>query len=112
MWCYDLASPNKGVHAYPYIYQIWAYDALDLLAVKNGAKSSYAIKPYATWSFSLPFENPTDGHLLGGAAYDSEHDLLYISQLSEDTNFNPLIHVFKIDTTVKVPQAPSSMQAH
>ena len=34
--CYDPDDFNKGGHAYPYSYYAWAYDALDLLAAKQG----------------------------------------------------------------------------
>jgi hypothetical protein len=111
IWCYDPASLNKGTHAYPYVYQVWAYDANDLASVKNGSKSADAITPYATWTFNLPFENATDMHALGGVAYDVQHQLIYLSQLSEDANSNPIIHVFKVDTTVKIPAPPTGLQA-
>lgn len=91
---------------------MWAYDANDLLAVKHGSKTPYEIRPYATWTFPLPFENPNDAHSLGGVAYDAQHQLIYLSQLSEDVNASPLIHVFKVDTTVKIPGSPSALQVH
>jgi hypothetical protein len=110
VWCYDLASPNKGTHAFPYVYQVWAFDANDLIAVKHGSTTPYEIKPYATWTIHLPFENSNDAHALGGVAYDAQHQLIYLSQLSEDVNASPLIHVFKVDTTVKIPGPPSALQ--
>src|SRR3990172_4908918 len=67
--CSDPAEVNKGYHAYPYRHQIWAYDALDLLAVKNGTKNPWDVQPYGTWTFTLPFDN--DGRKrIYGAAYD------------------------------------------
>jgi hypothetical protein len=53
--CGDPADSSKGVHAYPYRYQVWAYDANDLLAVKNGTKAAHQPQPYAVWTFNLPF---------------------------------------------------------
>ncbi len=38
--CNDPADDSKGTHAYPYRYQVWAYDANDLLAVKNGYEAA------------------------------------------------------------------------
>ena len=54
-WCHDPTSANKGTHAYPYHYYVWAYDANDLAAVKAGQKQPWEVKPYAVWPFSLPF---------------------------------------------------------
>jgi hypothetical protein len=108
-WCYDPADNSKGTHAYPYQYQVWAYDANDLLAVKNGTKQQYAVQPYAIWNFNLPFENAGSSHLIGGAAYDSQTTNIYISQECEDINCNPVIHVFKVTpgTIASSPPLPA-----
>ncbi|HUN75606.1 MAG TPA: hypothetical protein VMU40_13915 [Steroidobacteraceae bacterium] len=108
--CYDPANGNKGVHAYPYVYQIWAYDANDLAAVKSGSKSAYQIAPYGVWTFHLPFES-ADQHLLGGTGFDPTNNLIYLSQLNEDANSNPIIHVFKVNGGLAVPEAPGAVQA-
>src|SRR5207244_1724953 len=34
--CFDPDDDSKGTHSYPYAYQIWAYDGLDLIKVKKG----------------------------------------------------------------------------
>ena len=51
-WCYDPSDSSKGTHAYPYRHQVWAYDANDLLSVKNGQKQPYDITPYAIWELT------------------------------------------------------------
>lgn len=94
--CGDPADPYKGTHAYPYVYQVWAYDANDLLAVKNGSKLQYEIKPYATWQFNLPFEG-NGTHFIGGVAYDENTRNLYVSQQCEDENCAPIIHAFRVN---------------
>jgi hypothetical protein len=94
--CGDLADPYKGTHAYPYKYQVWAYDANDLLAVKNGSKQQYAVQPYAIWNFNLPFEGTGSTHLIGGAAYDAQTNKIYLSQQCADSSCAPVIHVFKV----------------
>jgi hypothetical protein len=94
--CNDPADSSKGTHAYPYKYQIWAYDANELVAVKNGVKQQWAVTPYAVWNFSLPFENANDAHLIGGAAYDPQTHKLYISQQCADAYCTPIIHVFQV----------------
>ena len=40
-WCYDPTTSDKGSHAYPYRYQIWAYDLNDFAAVKAGQKQPW-----------------------------------------------------------------------
>ena len=93
--CGDPADESTGTHAYPYKYQVWAYDANDLLAVKSGTKQQYEPQPYTVWNFNLPFENNNSAHFLGGAAYDPQANLIYLSQMSSDSA-GPVIHVFKV----------------
>lgn len=111
-WCYDPSDSSKGDHAYPYVYQVWAYDANDLLAVKQGSKQPYEVQPYAVWAFNLPFENSSDQHLLGGAAYDPASNRIYISQRCEDANCAPVIQVFKVNGSVVNPSPPGNVQVH
>jgi hypothetical protein len=115
--CYDPASIYKGGHAYPYVYQVWAYDANDLLSVKNGQKNPWDIRPYAVWKYNLPFEKSSDLHDVGGAAYDPATQRIYISQMCADTGCNPIIHVFKVnvgsssaDTTPPSPPTALKVQ--
>lgn len=103
--CGDPADDSKGTHAYPYKYQVWAYDANDLLAVKNGSKQQYEPQPYAVWTFNLPFEDDLNMHFLGGAAFDPQTNLIYISQKSVDTS-GPVIHVFKVQGGTVVTALP------
>lgn len=108
-WCLDPADSDKGTHAYPYAYQVWAYDANDFLAVKNGSKRQYDVRPYAVWSFHLPFENAQGPHKLGGTAYDQKNGLIYVSQECADTACNPIIHAFKVDLSAP-PAAPRQIR--
>jgi hypothetical protein len=93
--CNDPVNSYQGTHAYPYVYQIWAYDMLDLLDVKNGIADPWEVIPYATWNFDFPITD--ENKQIGGVAYDAETDMLYISQLRID-GFDafPLVHAFKI----------------
>lgn len=92
-WCYDPEDSNKGGHAYPYNYYVWAYDALDLSAVAKSQKQPWEIRPYAVWPLNLEFA-AYNTHL-GGVAYDPYTGRLYVSQiLTDDTR--PLIHVFTL----------------
>lgn len=102
----------KGPHAYPYIYQVWAYDANDLASVKSGAKKPWEVMPYATWALPFPVA-PT--HLFGGAtAYDPASGRIFIVQPQGDApdkyNKMPVVHVFKIDlTSLSLDQALSKI---
>lgn len=110
-WCFDPTDNSKGVHAYPYVYQVWAYDANDLIAVKNGSKSQYSIQPYATWTFTLPTTPANDPHEIGGAAYDAQNNIIYVSEECADSNCDPIIHAFKV-TGVALPDPPQNLAVH
>jgi len=110
--CYDPADSSKGTHAYPYVHQIWAYDVQELIAVKNGQKQAWSIRPYAVWTFNLPFA--TSSRLLKGAAYDPQTRRMYISQYNGDGE-KPVIHVFAVNSAVAAdtvpPSAPTALSA-
>jgi hypothetical protein len=92
--CNDPIMPDeKGPHAYPYRYQLLAYDANDLLAVKNGTKQPFQVQPYnATSPWVLP--QFTNYHPQGSAAaFDPETGRLYIRV---EAATNPVIDVFQI----------------
>ena len=97
-YCYDPTSSDKGSHAYPYRYQIWAYDLNDFAAVKAGTKQPWEITPYGVWPLELP--TPEKTVRLGGVGYDPVHQLLYVSQMYADTDgyaSRPVIHVLQIN---------------
>ena len=96
-WIHDPEESAKGPHAYPYDYQVWAYDVLDLAAVKAGQRQPWEVKPYRVWTLKLPF--PAKKTHLGGVAYDPQSDRVYLAQLYADVvGFDPLpvIHVFQV----------------
>lgn len=105
--CYDPMQAAKGTHAYPYRYQMWAYDLADFAAVKAGAKAPWQIVPYAIWPFDLP--TPAKEIQIGGVAYDPEHQLLYVSQMYGDLDGccarRPIIHTLKINAPSSVPSS-------
>lgn len=53
--CIDPIDSSKGGHAYPYRFQVWAYDANDLVRVRRGEVQPWEIKPYDIWTLDLPF---------------------------------------------------------
>lgn len=107
-YCYDPTSDDKGTHAYPYRYQIWAYDLNDFAAVKAGKKQPWDVMPYAVWPLELPTAEKTVR--LGGVGYDAERQLLYVSQMYADSDgyaFRPVIHTFQINAAGGSADAPA-----
>jgi hypothetical protein len=91
IWCYDPADSSKGTHAYPYVPEVWAYDAAELAAVRAGRMRPWQVRPYAAWRLSLPFDAPQ----IGGAAYDPAHGLIYLTHQYTD-GAAPVIDVFSV----------------
>ncbi len=90
-WCYDPESSNKGDHAYPYSYFVWAYDVNDYVAAKQGAKQPWDVVPYTGWTFSQ-FGN---GGSLGGVAWDPTARRMYLLAPGTDGH-QPLVHVYSV----------------
>jgi hypothetical protein len=89
--CNNPLSANSGFHAPPYRVQVWAYDALDLLAVAEGKKKPWEPRPYAVWGLTLPFERPQ--RTLQSAAFDPATNRIFIAPSSGE---EPLVHVMKV----------------
>jgi hypothetical protein len=95
--CFDPTSSDKGQHAYPYRYQMWAYDLNELAEVRAGRRDPWSVKPYGVWPFELPFPEPSVR--IGGVAYDAARQRIFIAQSQADRDgyaFRPLIHVFRV----------------
>jgi hypothetical protein len=108
--CNDPNRGGKGQHSFggKYAYQIWAYDANDFLAVKNGTKNPWDIVPYTTWQFQLL----SPSCVIGGTSYDPASGRLYVCELGADTeasySYLPVIHAFQITGgTAPSPTPPS-----
>lgn len=89
----DPNRPYQGPHAPPYIYQVWAYDIHDLIAVRNGELQPWEVQPYDVWQLDLPYESGATQ--IGGVAYDSASGQLFVSQLYGNDAY-PVIHAFDI----------------
>lgn len=111
-YCYDPANTAKGAHAYPYFYRVWAYNANDLMKVKEQKVNEdteqpfkpWDIEPYAIWNLDLPFS--IEWAQILGAAYDARSQRIYISQYGgERAGFKPLplIHAFYLDMDIPSP---------
>lgn len=101
-YCYDPHDSSKGVHSYPQVNQIWAYDVNELIDVKKGLKNRWEPIPYATWNVSLP----TPGRYIISAAYDPNNRRIFVAQGFADGTA-PLFHVFRV---AGEPSASSSLQ--
>jgi hypothetical protein len=89
--CYDPVDSSKGTHAYPYVHQVWAYDALDLLAVKDALIQPWEVQPYQIWR--LNEMDASGGATIRGAAFDPQSGKVYIT---EGYGEEPLVHVYGI----------------
>ena len=108
MLCYDPAGSDKGSHAYPYRYQVWAYDLNDFAAVKAGTKQPWEVVPYGVWPLNFP--TPEGTVRLSGVAYDAQRQLLYISQRGADPDgyaSRPIIHVFQLNSSPGAITSPT-----
>lgn len=92
--CYDLESTSRGGHSYPYVYQVQAFSADDLAAVKAGTKTHNELMPYAVWSLSFP--QSATNHTIAGVAYDPDTQRLFVRQGAADGTA-PLYQVFQLD---------------
>lgn len=104
-WCYDPASSDQGAHAYPYVYQVAAYDVNELAAVFAGNKQFYQVKPYAKWQLTMQFGN--HGAEIGGVAWDPVNKRIFVTARYGDVDqanyvFAPMVHVFKVQTPAGV----------
>ena len=95
-YCYDPLDSGKGTHGYPYIYQVWAYDANDMAKVRSGQLQPWDVRPYATWQLNLPYGTFGSAFYLG-AAYDAVTGRIFLSQTQSGADgTRPIVHVFKI----------------
>jgi len=97
-YCYDPVTFDKGQHAYPYRFQMWAYDLMDLAAVAEGKRDPWEPVPYGVWPLEIPFSVGAVPRILS-VTFDPERRLVYLAQFKGDPDgysFRALIHVFRI----------------
>ena len=92
--CGDPVELAQGTHAYPYRYQVWAYDAADLASVHAGEAAPESVEPYDVWELTLPY-SPQQTEI-GGATYDAATGRIFVSQAFADGD-HPVIHVFTLN---------------
>lgn len=87
-----------GIHgegAAPYRRQVTAFDANDLLAVKNGTKNPYDVRPYEWWTLSGPQSTCADFRY-SGLAYDPISRRIFAAF---EYGTRPEIHVWQVGGT-------------
>lgn len=97
-YCEDPTNSDKGQHAYPYQFQVWAYYLDELAEAANGIVPPWSILPYNVWKLEVP-TIPTLQPLCGGITYDSITRTIYLSQMKADIDGysnRALIHSWKI----------------
>jgi hypothetical protein len=114
-YCYDVQYEWTGPHSKSnpdgsstYKRWVWAYDANDLVTVKNGEKNPWDIKPYAVWELVSPFQ----GANIQGVGYDPATQRLYVSLTYVD-GAQPVIAVYHINlsgTPQPAPRPPTSLR--
>ncbi|MFN9717093.1 MAG: Calx-beta domain-containing protein, partial [Planctomycetota bacterium] len=92
----DRSRPDSGFHSRNgnYKYQIWAYDIEDFMAVRNGSRASWEIKPTRVVNFDLP--TPEASKHIGGTAFDPATGRLYVVQQFAGSDSTPIIHVYQL----------------
>lgn len=89
-------TTDKGTHTDPYVYRIWAYDANDLVAVKQGKLKPWEPRPYGLWNLTLPYPS---GRTRCGGVFDPATSRLYLSQQFSDKDPAqgwPVMHVYQV----------------
>jgi hypothetical protein len=102
IYCYDPTNHYKGTHGYPYRGFVWAYDANDLVRVKQGHRKPWDLKPYATWTLDAPFMSHARSAILG-ATYDPATQRVFVS-LGFADGTAPVVAVYKLSVAPSAPQ--------
>lgn len=107
--CNDPVDGSKGTHAYPYRHQVWAYDANDLLAVKQWLRQPWEVQPYAVWELTEMDDTGSAG--ISGMVFDPQRNRVYIT---EDYGDEPVVHVYQIETppVVRLNGRPADRAIH
>jgi hypothetical protein len=90
-WCMDPTDHSKGFHGYPYQHFVWAYDANDLLKVKNGDKKPWDLRPYETWT--LAGANDKGTARMRSVTFDPMTRRIYMTEEYAD---EPRVHVWQV----------------
>lgn len=88
--CYDPTDFNRGNHGPDYRPMMWAVDANDALAVKQGTKKPWDIQPYAIWTLpGMPIAGVQN--LMRAGYYDPATKRFYVA-----SGDSPKVYVYEI----------------
>ncbi len=104
-YCYDETNSDKGGHGFPYRHQVWAYDAVDLLAVRQKKKSPWDVRPYTTWTLT-EMSGGVGTASMRGAAYDPQTRRWYMTQETEGGS--PTVHVYEVRVGASLSGPPGN----
>jgi PKD repeat protein len=105
---HDGALDGKGPHTLngDYVLQVWAYNANDFVAVKQGTLQPWQVQPYDVWNFTLPIP----AYEVGGVAFDPNTGRIYVAlpNLDQQAPFSslPLIAVFQVNLNAPASTHP------
>ena len=108
--CYKDDGPPScrgtgGYSAPPYKTQVWAFDANELLAVKNGQKPPWQVSPYAVWQLGFEYLPNSVGY--AGGTFDPATGRVF---LIENNGEDPIVHVLKINAPRLPPGPPKNLR--
>lgn len=111
-FCYDPVITAKGTHSFPYKAWLWVYDGNDFVAVKQGTKQAWEIRPQV---FELPLPFSDKYSTLLATAYDQAKGRLFVFQEggeraipgSNAYGYAPLVSVFQVSLTPGPTPAPT-----
>jgi parallel beta-helix repeat protein len=103
--CYDPDYTYKGGHAFPYTEFVWAYDANDLLAAKNGTKNPWDVLPYTGWAFKVNGDDP--GGQRVSVSWDAATRTAYVVVAHTTSARTPTVHAYQIGTPVLDTEFPT-----
>jgi PKD repeat protein len=105
---HDGALDGKGPHNLngDYVLQVWAYNANDFVAVKQGSLQPWQVQPYDVWNFTLPIP----AYQVGGVAFDPNTGRIYVALPNLDQQAYgsslPLIAVFQVNLNAPASTHP------
>lgn len=105
--CYDPTNMYKGPHGYPYKHMVWAYDANELLKVKQGLKAPWDVVPYGSW-YLTDMDNNSGDAQMSGATYDPGTRRFYV--VAKSGGNTPTVHVYEISNAVLQPPPPATTE--
>lgn len=90
----------------------WLWDVEDLVKVKNGQMQASAVRPYDYGVLQVPFSD--FDNLIGGASYDQENNLLYVTVEEADNSTqymrSPVVLVYRVGSKLVKPGFPLNIR--